>query len=155
MEGQINAVGLAGPVGFEPTILGLLRELKFRPWADSEGPRLGPGSTTGPFPPWPESFYCLGSLPMVRISLGKLDTDIREFTYGDVTIFMRILDDAFRRFPVPPGKSHELRRDSTKSRNFVLCTSSRVTRLSSRPFLSQAKYLVSEPRENLAMKYGT
>ena len=26
----------AGPVGFEPTILG------------SEGPRLGPGSTTGP-----------------------------------------------------------------------------------------------------------
>ena len=27
---------MAGPVGFEPTILG------------SEGPRLGPGSTTGP-----------------------------------------------------------------------------------------------------------
>jgi len=32
----IRIVVMAGPVGFEPTILG------------SEGPRLGPGSTTGP-----------------------------------------------------------------------------------------------------------
>ncbi len=35
---------MAGPVGFEPTILGSLHS-KFD---GSEGPRLGPGSTTGP-----------------------------------------------------------------------------------------------------------
>src|SRR5439155_26498122 len=35
---------MAGPVGFEPTILGSLHsEIE-----SSEGPRLGPGSTTGP-----------------------------------------------------------------------------------------------------------
>ena len=35
---------MAGPVGFEPTILGFLRS----GMGGSEGPRLGPGSTTGP-----------------------------------------------------------------------------------------------------------
>jgi hypothetical protein len=35
---------VAGPVGFEPTILGCLRPIP----GSSEGPRLGPGSTTGP-----------------------------------------------------------------------------------------------------------
>jgi hypothetical protein len=35
---------MAGPVGFEPTILGSLRSEA----QGSEGPRLGPGSTTGP-----------------------------------------------------------------------------------------------------------
>src|SRR5712664_4047447 len=35
---------MAGPVGFEPTILGYLRPQA----CSSEGPRLGPGSTTGP-----------------------------------------------------------------------------------------------------------
>ena len=38
----------AGPVGFEPTILGFLREQRTIVQAGSEGPRLGPGSTTGP-----------------------------------------------------------------------------------------------------------
>ncbi len=40
---------IAGPVGFEPTILG------------SEGPRLGPGSTTGPEnQPTIQPYYRLG-----------------------------------------------------------------------------------------------
>ena len=50
---------MAGPVGFEPTILGFLRELRTIVQAGSEGPRLGPGSTTGPNFVVPNSAFLL------------------------------------------------------------------------------------------------
>jgi hypothetical protein len=75
--------GMAGPVGFEPTILGFLREQRTIVQAGSEGPRLGPGSTTGPNLVAPNSALLL-SWANRPLKLGlRVETTIRELSQKD------------------------------------------------------------------------
>lgn len=72
---------MAGPVGFEPTILG------------SEGPRLGPGSTTGPALPMNLSPFIV--LAPSRENMMP-DLVIRNLTTADEPSFLEMQTQAFK-----------------------------------------------------------
>ena len=91
---HIGGSRLAGPVGFEPTILGYLRPQA----SSSEGPRLGPGSTTGPAA---ISNLLAPLLPWAnRLERGPGQVQkfpgliVRNFRAGDDSVFFEILSDS-------------------------------------------------------------
>ncbi len=78
-------------MGFEPTILG------------SEGPRLSPGSTTGPVSADNrESFYCLWAVRILVVRRNLSDILIRNLRPGDESGFLGAQSATFRGIGVSP-----------------------------------------------------